>query len=280
MSITAQGDARTTYRQLRVAMPLLVLLLAAAVLHQIFRPEPDCWLGSISAYYYTPARAVFVAALCAIGICLIVYRGSSPREDAVLNLPGVLAFVVAFIPTPLKDLTVEPDGCQHSNVPTETQLATALDNNIFALLVGLTGAVAVVIAFRALNVSSAGPVPTYGFAVFVAAGWVWFLAAPANLRQHGHLVAAILLFLGIVAVTVMHAFHTKWLDPRSQPARVPYRGIYRAILAVMVVGFVVIGGLALFASFDHTVFWLESLVIVLFAAFWITQTVELWHDTD
>jgi hypothetical protein len=280
MTSTAQGDARTTYRQLRVAMPLLVLLLAAAVLHQIFKPEPDCWLGSISAYYYTPARAVFVAALCSIGICLIVYRGSSPREDAVLNLPGVLAFVVAFIPTPLKDLTVEPDSCRHSNVPTETQLATALDNNIFALLVGLTGALVVVIAFRALHVSSASAIPTYGFAVFVAAGWVWFLAAPANLRQHGHFVAAILLFLGIVAVTVMQAFHTRWLDPKTQPAREPYRGIYRAILAVMIVGFVVIGGLAVFASFDHTVFWLESLIIVMFAAFWITQTVELWHETD
>jgi hypothetical protein len=280
MTSTAQGDARTTYRQLRVAMPLLVLLLAAAVLHQIFKPEPDCWLGSISAYYYTPARAVFVAALCSIGICLIVYRGSSPREDAVLNLPGVLAFVVAFIPTPLKDLTVEPDSCRHSNVPTETQLATALDNNIFALLVGLTGALVVVIAFRALHVSSASAIPTYGFAVFVAAGWVWFLAAPANLRQHGHFVAAILLFLGIVAVTVMQAFHTRWLDPKTQPARGPYRGIYRAILAIMIVGFVVIGGLAVFASFDHTVFWLESLIIVMFAAFWVTQTVELWHETD
>lgn len=280
MTSTAQGDARTTYRQLRVAMPLLVLLLAAAVLHQIFKPEPDCWLGSISAYYYTPARAVFVAALCSIGICLIVYRGSSPREDAVLNLPGVLAFVVAFIPTPLKDLTVEPDGCQHSNVPTETQLATALNNNIFALLVGLTGALVVVIAFRALHVSSASALPTYSFAVFVATGWVWFLAAPANLRQHGHFYAAILLFLGIVAVTVMHAFHTRWLDPKSEPARSPYRGIYRVILAVMIGGFVVIGGLALFASFDHTVFWLESLIIIMFAAFWITQTVELWHETD
>ena len=261
-------------------MPLLVALLAAAVLHQIFTPEPDCWLGSISAYYYTPARAVFVASLCAIGICLIIYRGSTPREDAVLNLPGVLAFVVAFIPTPLKDLTVEPDSCQHSNVPTETQLATALNNNIFALLTGLTLAVVVVIAFRALHVSSASAVPTYGFAVFVAAGWVWFVAAPANLRQHGHITAAILLFIGIVAVTVMHAFNMVWFDPKSTPAPAPYRGIYRAILAVMIVGFVVIGGLALFASFDHTVFWLESLFITLFGGFWITQTAELWHDTD
>ena len=280
MTSTALGDARTTYRQLRVAMPLLVVLLAAAVLQQIFKPEPNCWLGSISAYYYTPARAVFVASLCAIGICLIIYRGSTPREDAVLNLPGVVAFFVAFIPTPLKDLTVEPDSCQHSNVPTETQLATALDNNIFALLTGLTVALVVVIALRALHVSSASPVPTYGFAVLVAAGWVWFAADPASLRQHGHLTAAILLFIGIVAVTVMHAFHIGWLDPRSTLARAPYRGIYRAILAVMIVGFVVIGGLAVFASFDHTVFWLESLFITLFAAFWITQTVELWHDTD
>ena len=93
-------DAQTTYRLLRIAMLVLVIMLATAVIYQIFRPEPDCWLGSISAYYYTSARAVFVVALCAIGACLVAYRGNTPSEDLALNVSGFLAFVVAFIPTP------------------------------------------------------------------------------------------------------------------------------------------------------------------------------------
>ena len=42
---------------------------------------------------------MFIGALCAIGALLIVYKGSKDTEDVLLNLAGILAFVVAFVPT-------------------------------------------------------------------------------------------------------------------------------------------------------------------------------------
>jgi len=90
-------DARNTYRYLRAAPLVVALFLALGVVFQW--NTADCKEASISAFYYTSAHAVFVAALCAIGVCLIVYQGSSPFEDVVLNISGFLAFLVAMVPT-------------------------------------------------------------------------------------------------------------------------------------------------------------------------------------
>lgn len=57
-------------------------------------------LGSINAYYYTPVRGMFAGALLGIGVCLVCIRGSTTVEDVLLNAAGMLAPVVALIPTP------------------------------------------------------------------------------------------------------------------------------------------------------------------------------------
>ena len=86
-----------TYRYLRGGMVVMVVMLAAGVIGAAI--SSHCWQGSISAYYYTSAHSVFIASLCALGVQMIVYRGSSDTEDALLNLAGMLAFIVAFVPT-------------------------------------------------------------------------------------------------------------------------------------------------------------------------------------
>lgn len=52
-------------------------MLAMSVLHEGIRTHagvdaPDCWQRSISAYYYTPVRPIFVGGLMLIGFSLIV----------------------------------------------------------------------------------------------------------------------------------------------------------------------------------------------------------------
>src|SRR5271156_5020787 len=86
-----------TYRYLRGGMAVMVVMLGAAVLGE--RLTASCWQTSISAYYFTSAHSVFVAALCALGTLLIVYTGSTDTEDTLLNLAGILAFIVAMVPT-------------------------------------------------------------------------------------------------------------------------------------------------------------------------------------
>jgi hypothetical protein len=55
---------------------------------------------SISAYYYTSMRDVFVGSLCAIGIFLFSYHGYEPADDVAGNLACVFAVGVALFPTP------------------------------------------------------------------------------------------------------------------------------------------------------------------------------------
>ncbi len=55
-------------------------------------------LDSISKYYYTDMRNVFVGALCAIGVFLICYRFKL-LDDVLSTIAGILAIAVAFCPT-------------------------------------------------------------------------------------------------------------------------------------------------------------------------------------
>lgn len=57
------------------------------------------FVDSISAFYYTPARGLFVGTLVAIGVALVAYRGYTRGENWLLNAAGTLAIVVALFPT-------------------------------------------------------------------------------------------------------------------------------------------------------------------------------------
>lgn len=117
-----------TYRYLRVAMVVLVVGLAAAVLRELAAVGWSCAQESVSAYYYTPARAVLVGVLVAIGACLVVIKGSTGPEDVLLNLAGMLAPVVAFVPTPYLA------SCYSTDLGA-ARVGANVANNMFALLV-------------------------------------------------------------------------------------------------------------------------------------------------
>lgn len=54
---------------------------------------------SMSAYFHTGMRDVFVGSLCAIGVFLLCYKGYDSTEDNLANLAGVCALLVALFPT-------------------------------------------------------------------------------------------------------------------------------------------------------------------------------------
>src|SRR3954447_25805087 len=90
--------ALRTYSLLRMGMLGVLLGLGVSVLLEINRSN-GCVQRSISAYYYTPTRAVFVSSLVALGVSMIVLWGKNWVDDGFLNLAGMLAPVVAFVPT-------------------------------------------------------------------------------------------------------------------------------------------------------------------------------------
>lgn len=284
VSGVSHQELLSTYRFVRMAMPGLALLLALSVGIQIFSPSPDCWLGSISAYYYTPARAVFVACLCAIGTCLFVYRGTTVREDVVLNLSGVLAFFVAFIPTPLADAKTGAETlCGRSNVPTDVQLSAALDNNIVS---GLAALIAVALAYWAFGgflteghgrPSAASVITSL---VVAAVPTVLYLARPEKVESLGHYVAAIGLFVGVVLMTLMHAWPERFAgtgpDGVKPSTDARFARIYWAVIAAMGLVLAVFLVMKFVLDRDNALFVLEAGLIVAFVAFWSAQTVENW----
>lgn len=71
-------------------------------------------------FYYTPVKLVFVAALTAMGLVMIVLWGKTWVEEAALNLAGLVAPVVAFVPTPNL-----PNNCGLDIATTNQNAATA-----------------------------------------------------------------------------------------------------------------------------------------------------------
>ena len=55
--------------------------------------------GSMSGYYYTHMRDVFVGALCALGVFLVAYAGDDEVDRWITNIAGLGAIGVAVFPT-------------------------------------------------------------------------------------------------------------------------------------------------------------------------------------
>jgi hypothetical protein len=90
---TREADRHVACRSagaLRLSIVVVVLSLMASVL--IEQSHVDCWQESISAYFYTPAQAMFVAALVVIGVSLIAIKGSTDWETCSSISPGAGAY--------------------------------------------------------------------------------------------------------------------------------------------------------------------------------------------
>jgi hypothetical protein len=71
----------------------VVLIAGEAALYSTTLP------GSMSGYYYTPMRNVFVGALCVLGFFLVAYDSGAGADRRITNVAGVGALGVAFCPT-------------------------------------------------------------------------------------------------------------------------------------------------------------------------------------
>ena len=74
-------------------------------------PRPD----SLSGYYYTDMRNVFVGALCALGVFLVAYRGYDDVDDAITTVAGFAVVGVALLPSPAV-CTAGAGACPASSV--------------------------------------------------------------------------------------------------------------------------------------------------------------------
>ena len=275
-------DVVYTYRYLRGAMIALLLMLLLSVGYQWWwETDHSCWLGSISAYYYTPARTVFVGSLCALGASLIAYKGHSSEEDVLLNFSGFMAFVVAMVPT-VPDFSCGPNA--YTQTPAE--IAAAVRNNIWSLVVvAVIGAVIVAALKRGAMVRDAAARPTARSVVVTLAcagvllvELALFLVLRDRFIALSHGIAAATMVAGVIAVMVLSALRTEERHRAvGDDAGRGYRRIYLAIAVALTVALAatVVAALTV-TGFAHLVLVAEVIVIVLFATYWGVQTKELW----
>jgi hypothetical protein len=276
-------DVIKTYRYLRIGMIGAVVLLAVSI--AIERSKVHCWQTSISAYHYTPVRAVFVGSMIAVGLSLIVYKGRDAWEDAFLNGAGMLAPVVAVAPTTdigkcwsvaPSPLPVKDDGSLANWV------VTNIDNNFYALLIagGIGLGIALITAFvvndRSVGTTVKEVKAELGTSVSLAVtalallfGW-WLIQHWGDFNTRAHGFAAVFMFVFLISAIIVKA-----LDNRHERDKVWFRA-YTAVAALMVIGGILIPTTRIFD--EHTVFALEAYEIAFFAFYWIVQTAENWDE--
>jgi len=294
-----------SYRYIRMTIVILLLGIGMAVAFQTWRQD-FILLDSVSAYYYTPAQTIFVGGLIAAGACMIALKGTSEFEDVVLNLGGMLAAVVAIVPsTRGADFETAVRACEQQDAgPLLTQQASAVDcptvqaladatranveNSMVTLLVVGFLALIVTIVFALADRRSQGRVGArvfwgFGLSLVVwAVGWVALFLDREQFIHRAHYVAGGGLFVCILTVTLANALRRQGRQPGGLLATVvaAVRTLFRSPLDpyawvawAMLVGVLVTG--PLYLTGVVTLFWLEIVVGVLFVAFWLVQTVEL-----
>jgi hypothetical protein len=205
---------RTLVGLLGILLPLLFIVGEAAYLRGGVHVR-----GSLSAYYHTSMRDIFVAGLCVTGFLLATYLSGQARTwDFWLSLvAGVAVIGVVFFPTtrpglapgdPRCGATPEPPGCS----PIQQQLGERLVAGIhFACAVVFIlslAAIAFLFAYRARQYENNRTVA----AVQRTCGWVIIAAVAGTIV--GELADVQIweltpLYLGEVAS--VWAFGTSWL---------------------------------------------------------------------
>ena len=286
-----------SYRYLRMAMVGLLVALGVAVAYQTWRQGFDL-LGSVSAYYYTPAQGIFVGALIGMATCMIALRGTTDTEDIFLNLGGMFAAVVAIVPTSRgEDFESAVRECQQAAGPLLTERASTpfdcpsvqalaeatranVDNNMVALLVlgGLGILATVLFALREPKASRPKIWLGFGaaFALYLAVA-VAFIASIDWFIDKAHYVSAGGLVACVFVVAVANVRRATRLR-RTDGGVTRHRDWYAWIAGAMVVA--ILGGVVLWYLEAITLFWLEVSVALLFATFWTAQTIEQMNDTS
>lgn len=274
--------ALVTYRYLRLAMVTMVVALGAAILEQ--RGRDHGWQNSISAYYYTPARPIFVAGMVGIGLGLIVIKGRTPIEDWLLNCAGMLAPIVGLVPTDPTE-TCTTTACNIARAKLIAGTKVQAHDNLKAVLIAGSAAVAfaaVVLAITQLDHKSRErtqhQVSRIALLVATLAAVLvgWSLLASGRILKW-HAVAAVWMFVMLGLASLWSGITLWWFNHKAERPAGHWRlfaGCYVAIAAAMVIAGIIIKTRS--EPWRCRILVLEIIEIGLFAAMWIVQSVERW----
>ncbi|MFB7894156.1 hypothetical protein ACFC1I_18285 [Microbacterium sp. NPDC056044] len=271
----ASTSLERTYRYLRIGVAGTVVAIFVAIAQAA---ATYGWLSSVSDYFYTPARDVFVGSLIAVSLALFALSGRG-AERALLDAAALFAPLIALVPTTVVAGSVPGIDvpCTGRCFPPAYEADVANGVVVYLVLGGLVLLVALLLgALGQVSLTAVWPSLVIAAVVVAATGLTWAFARDAFL-QNAHFVATTAFFALFAAVAVRNAF------PRHGPPPAPvFRVLYTAIavgLVLVLVAYVVLLPQAS-ASGAPIVLIVEAIALGLFFAFWVVQGIEKWSDPN
>ena len=269
-------SAQRTYRYVRISIVGAVAVLGVALVVVTAAHGP---VTSLSALFYTPARTVFTGVMFAVALAFLALSGHSV-EQVLLNLAALFAPAIAIVPTPVAPGDgpgIDPicaDGIPCVPAGYIPEVRTGIVTLVVTAILG--AALAVILARLQRTLTPGVAVAAVAAVVLAAVALVWGLAADASLLRIGHLIATGGFFGLMVAVAIVSAV----------TSRDAWRRLYAGVAIGMGAFLVYLGTvmIARLAGADQTGQpWIlvgEAGLVLLFAVFWIAQTVQRWDDVD
>lgn len=263
------------YRDLRLGMVVILLMLAGAIVAE--RTTATCWQSELSAYFYTSAHSIFIAALLALGTLFMVYKGSSDTEDELLTLAGVCALIAAMVPMgrPVK-------LCGRFDLPSEYKVEPVILFNVWAVVVALVLGLLLALwqncrSHTWRTRTRWGTRSRYFFWLVMAVGLIALAFFPDRFKEYAHGLAGVLMLLAFIAT----AFCTAYLVGSELPRRRFYQWLYWGIAVLMLGTLIAVVWVHLVhPSWDLWIIVIEVALICEFAIYWLVQTIDLWNTPD
>jgi hypothetical protein len=280
-----------TYRNLRLGIAGTVVVIGVSVAVESGRVGI---LPSISDYFYTPVRTLFVGALIAVALAIITLSGHGVQR-ALLGAAGLFAPLIALVPTPIRDGTVPGylKACRPGASCVPKRFFASIDAGLLTYLIvgGLALGVAIVISVvqvrkhdeKHVELSSVLPSLVVAGVVLAAVAGLWvgehdWFTGVAHWGSAG-------IFFGLIGtVAVLNAFgHSTGPDANGPPTRWR-KNVYWIIAIGLFIDVAILVAVVLSGHADDTsppiVFVAEFIALALFLAFWVLQSIQKWSDPD
>ena len=295
--------ALRTYRAIRLGAVAVIAGLGFAVWRDIVNSPTNCVQRSLSAYFYTPVRPVFVGAMLIIGFAMIVLWGKTVVEDNGFNLAGLLLIVVAFVPTLDANYCSLPasvggrvssgntsqisdDKLIQANAATVTRSFSSLLVVLWLLLIFIAIAAAVTYWHSSQRPHQRQGVVadliTWGLALVATVIYsLLYLNADDPHSAFNHSVHGWSANIAVVLVIVVVA-SAGWRKRRESSENAVERKwarLYGGVAVMMMVAIAVFKGGEWSGMFDgwladHVTFLLEATLVTLIGVFWTLQTID------
>lgn len=256
--------AETVLLRLFAVAPLLFLAVSLTIDFAL----RGHFLESISAYYGSPVRDVFVGSLITVGVVYVIYRGSTTMEDRALDLAGFFVVIVALVPYNYEELVLAVNQPVVARATLFLILIAWIVISVLFYTIGLRWRNRLAAQFpeRSLRVAVISCLLWVGFVAFAV---VWMVSGQPYDTIHS--VAAVLVVVCLIFVVTLHAlgYNDEWVELR-RPRWV--QAVYALIAGWMFMG-IVLGVLLYVFGNRSWVLITEIIEVGAFVAFWLVNLV-------